>query len=57
MSGQTVLQFQRAAQKRAWGDPGGLCRREDLVGREMGRDKVTYEADGDGKHQVAIQLG
>lgn len=51
-----MLQFQRAAQKRAWGDPGGLCRREDLVGREGG-DEVTYEADGDGKHQVAIQLG
>ena len=38
------------------GDPGGLCRREDLVGRERG-DEVTYVADGDGKRQVAIQLG
>lgn len=38
------------------GDPGGLCRYEDLVGRGRGNEE-TYEADGDGKCQVAIELG
>lgn len=54
LSGQTVLQFQ-------WAAPRGhsglwvLCRYEDLVGRGKG-NRVTYDADGNGKCQVAIQL-